>query len=77
NPFNPATTIYYSIKKEGRVLLTVHNLLGEQVSVLINEVKPKGKYRVVFNAGQLANGIYFYKLCVNDYVAIDKMTLIK
>lgn len=77
NPFNPSTIISYTIKDEGRVLLTIHNLLGELVAKLINETKPEGKYSIVFDANNLPNGIYFYKLTVNNFIAINKMILLK
>lgn len=77
NPFNPTTTINYAVKEAGTVTLTVYNLLGQVVQVLVNEQKPVGTYQVTFNANNLASGAYFYRLEVNDFVDLKRMTLIK
>lgn len=77
NPFNPATTINYAVKETGMVTLTVYNLLGQVVQILVNEQKPTGNYQVTFNANNLASGAYFYRLEVNDFVDYKRMTLIK
>ncbi|MCX8011039.1 MAG: hypothetical protein N3A61_07800, partial [Ignavibacteria bacterium] len=53
NPFNPQTNIRFSIKEAGKVLLTVHDILGTHVATLIDEVKPEGKYEVTFDGGTL------------------------
>lgn len=77
NPFNPATTINYQIANPGKVKLTVYDVLGELVNVLVNEEKPVGSYSVNFNAASLASGIYFYQLSTQDFVCTKKMMLIK
>ncbi len=77
NPFNPSTTINYSVKDAGLVRLSVFNLLGQEVQVLVNEQQIQGSYTVNFNASSLASGFYFYRLEVNDFVNTKKMLLIK
>ncbi|MCW8811479.1 MAG: YCF48-related protein [Ignavibacteriaceae bacterium] len=77
NPFNPSTTIQYSIPESGNVKLEVYNSLGEEVSVLVDEYKEAGNYKINFNAGELSSGIYFYKLTTNNYSSIKKMILLK
>jgi hypothetical protein len=77
NPFNPSTTIYYSLPKSANVKLTVFDVLGNEVTTLVNENKLGGTHKIDFNAGNLASGIYFYKLIAGDYVEVRKMTLIK
>ena len=77
NPFNPSTTIYYSLPKSSNVKLTVYDVLGNEVSTLVNENKLAGTHKIDFNSGYLASGIYFYKLVAGDYVEVRKMTLIK
>lgn len=62
NPFNPATTISFSIPEEGFVTLKVQDILGREIAVLVNEVKPAGNYNILFEANSLASGIYFYTL---------------
>lgn len=77
NPFNPTTKITYKIKKEGNVYLSVFNLVGKEVSVLVNEFKTPGEYEVEFNAQDLPSGIYLYKLQINGYVSVKRMTLLR
>ncbi|MCK9426278.1 MAG: T9SS type A sorting domain-containing protein [Ignavibacteriaceae bacterium] len=85
NPFNPSTKIKYSIPWQSFVNIKVYDLLGKEVSTLVNEVKPAGNYEVEFNANKLSNGVYFYRLKANDpesssglsFVESKKMILIK
>jgi hypothetical protein len=77
NPFNPTTTVSYSIPKEGLVTLKVYNAIGEEVAVLVNEVKQADNYNVMFNASSLASGIYVYQLKVNSIIETKKMVLMK
>lgn len=77
NPFNPTTTINYQVKDAGVVKLTVFNLLGQAVQVLVNEQQATGSYTATFNASSLASGFYFYTLEVNDFASTKKMMLIK
>jgi hypothetical protein len=62
NPFNPETTIKYGITETGFVTLKIYDILGNEISTLVNELKQPGYYDVQFNASGLASGIYFYKL---------------
>lgn len=77
NPFNPTTTINYQLPRSGYVALNVYDILGKEVSSLVNEQKNPGRYSVNFGASQLAAGVYIYQLRVNDYVSSRKMLLIK
>ncbi|HSW55741.1 MAG TPA: T9SS type A sorting domain-containing protein, partial [Ignavibacteriaceae bacterium] len=86
NPFNPATTISYSIKENGLVTLKVFDILGKEVTTLVNEEQTAGTYKVEFgshsglpsgNVRNLASGIYFYSLKAGDFVSIKKMILLK
>lgn len=77
NPFNPTTTINYQVRDAGNVTLTVYNLLGQAVQVLVNEYKVNGAYKATFDASSLASGFYFYTLEVNDFSSTKKMMLIK
>jgi len=77
NPFNPSTSITFAIPREGIVSLKVYNILGREIITLMNEFKHPGKYEVNFNAANLASGIYFYQLKVNDFVANKKMLYLK
>ncbi|MBK7979950.1 MAG: T9SS type A sorting domain-containing protein [Ignavibacteriae bacterium] len=82
NPFNPNTIISYTIPFNGstnnsNVKLVVYDVLGKEISTLVNEQKPAGNYEVNFNAIDLPSGIYFYKLQVGNFSEIKKMTLLK
>ncbi len=77
NPFNPSTTLSYQIPANSYVNLTVYNSLGQTVSELVNEYQSEGKYSLEFDANNLSNGIYFYKLVANNYSETKKMMLLK
>lgn len=77
NPFNPSTSISYSIAKDGFVKLNIFNILGQQVSTLVNQVQSPGKYKVHFDASKLTSGVYFYKLDSDGLSVVKKMILIK
>ena len=84
NPFNPATTISYSVP-EGtlvQVKLTVYNIRGQLVRTLVDEVREPGSYTVYWDgrndAGrQVASGVYFYRMRAGDFVQTRKMVLLK
>lgn len=80
NPFNPSTTINYSVPASSFVTLKVYDVLGNEISTLVNEEKPSGNYEVEFNVGQtisLSSGIYFYKLSAGPFVETKKMILLR
>jgi len=77
NPFNPSTTIQYSLVKAERVRLGVYNLLGQEVATLFDGNQGAGEYRTVFNASKLTSGVYFYKLSTSSGEQIRKMVLMK
>lgn len=62
NPFNPVTTISYNIPEESIVNLSIHNILGEQVGIIVNQRQNGGKYEVTWNASDNPSGIYIYTL---------------
>ncbi len=77
NPFNPNTTIKYSIPELAKVKLTLTNLLGEEVSTLINEEKNAGNYSVELNVAELPSGVYFYSLQAGNFIDTKKMLILK
>jgi hypothetical protein len=77
NPFNPSTVINYQIPENGMVTLKVYDILGKEVKTLVNEQKTTGRYDVIFDASDLASGVYIYKLQVNDFASSKKMLMIK
>ena len=77
NPFNPITTINYTIPKTSNVSIKLFNILGEEIATLVNETKNAGNYSILFNAIGLSSGIYFYQIKTNDFIATRKFTLTK
>lgn len=77
NPFNPNTVIKFDISKSQFVKLSVYNMLGEEVTYLVNENLSPGSYSVDFNASYLASGMYFYRIETPEFVQTKRMTLIK
>jgi hypothetical protein len=77
NPFNPATVISYSLPKATNVKLVIMNILGEEVTTLVNEYQSEGKYSKSFNASNLTSGVYFYCLTTDMGVSNKKMIVIK
>ncbi|MBN1633584.1 MAG: T9SS type A sorting domain-containing protein [Ignavibacteria bacterium] len=77
NPFNPVTKIKFDLPKNGFTTLKIYNMLGQEISVLVNENKNAGSYLIDFNAGNLPSGTYFYKLISGNYGEIRKMVLIR
>ena len=78
NPFNPTTVINFGLPKSGLVKLVVYDILGRTVVTLVNnEFKEAGSYKVDFNAANLASGVYFYRIDAGDFTSVKKMLLIK
>ncbi len=77
NPFNPSTTIEYSVGQPAEVTLNVYNMLGREVATLVDEQKSAGAYKVQFDARNLSSGVYFYRLQAGNKSQVQKMTLIK
>ncbi|MCP5062358.1 MAG: T9SS type A sorting domain-containing protein [Ignavibacteriae bacterium] len=77
NPFNPTTSIQFSLPEASQVKLVVFNVIGEQVAELVNKNMEAGNHNVEFNASELNSGIYVYKIEANGFVQIRKMILVK
>jgi hypothetical protein len=77
NPFNPATEIEFTIAEAGLITLKVFDILGNEVSVLADEHRAAGKYKVTFDASKLPSGVYFYTLQTGNYFNTKKMVLLR
>ena len=82
NPFNPSTSIQFTLPASSFVTLKIFNILGKEVSTLINEERPAGNYEVEFsakdkNGTQLESGIYLYQLKSDNFIETKKMVLLK
>jgi len=82
NPFNPSTTINYSVPQHSDVSLVVYNILGSKIRTLVNNSQTQGNYSVVWNGkddfgNSVSSGIYFYALKAGDISIVKKMILMK
>jgi len=77
NPFNPSTIIQYDISKSNYVTLKIFNVLGQEVTTLVNKYQPAGSYKVQFDASGLKSGVYLYRLTAGNYSKVNKLMLIK
>ena len=77
NPFNPATTIPYSLQTAGPVKLRVYNILGKLVATLVDENQRAGSHEVQFNASHLSSGVYFYRISTPGFTETKKLLLLK
>jgi hypothetical protein len=77
NPFNPKTIINYELRITGDVDLSVYNLLGQKVAILVSEKQAAGRYQVEWDASGFASGVYYYKLQTGEFVEVKEMILIR
>ena len=77
NPFNPTTAISYRLSAFSKVRLNVYDLLGREITTLVNEEKSPGNYEVKFDGTNLPSGVYFYTLSTNEFFQAKKMLLMK
>ena len=82
NPFNPATTIAFSLARRGHVVLAIYDVRGALVRTLVNETRTAGDYRIEWdgrnNAGtSVSSGVYFYRLSASGFRSTKKMVLLK
>jgi hypothetical protein len=77
NPLNPSTTIKFELPKASLVSLTVYDILGRVVSVLVNEGRGAGVHEVKFDGSSLASGVYFYRLQAENFTQTKRLLLLK
>ncbi len=77
NPFNPATTFSYSLPKQSNVEIKIHDVLGREVAVLVNEDKLPGSYKIHFDGSILSSGVYFCTMRSNEFIQTRKLLLLK
>lgn len=82
NPFNPRTTISFSLPKESNCIMEVFNIKGQKVKTLLNDKQTKGNHKVVWNGTDdngksVSSGMYFYKLTTPERVITNKMIMLK
>ncbi|MCH8487423.1 MAG: chitobiase/beta-hexosaminidase C-terminal domain-containing protein [Candidatus Cyclonatronum sp.] len=77
NPFNPTTNIRYTLAEATNVTLSVYDILGRRVAMLVNEHQAAGQYIINFDASRLASGTYIYRIDAGTFVSTKKMMLVK
>lgn len=77
NPFNPTTTIRFALPRAGHVRVSVMNMLGEEVAVLVNQTMQIGTHSVVWSAGGSSSGVYFYRIRTDQFVETRKLILLR
>lgn len=77
NPFNPTTTINYSVPKESFVTIKIYDVVGKEVTTIVNGNKSVGNYSIEFDASKLVSEIYFYRIQAGNFTDTKKLILIK
>ncbi|MBN1637874.1 MAG: T9SS type A sorting domain-containing protein [Ignavibacteriales bacterium] len=81
NPFNPSTTIKYSLSEQIFVTIKVYDLLGKEISTLVNQIMTSGTHEIIFDSnafdGGLPGGMYFVKMTVGSFTEVRKIILLK
>ncbi|HCY77083.1 MAG TPA: hypothetical protein DHV28_14265 [Ignavibacteriales bacterium] len=77
NPFNPTTTIRYAIPEDNFVSIKLYDILGNEVITLVNEQKQAGRYEMLFNASNIASGVYYYQISSGNFTQTRKLMLMK
>lgn len=77
NPFNMATTIRYSVQEPGLVQIKIYDMLGQEVTTLVDAFMPAGYHEIHYRGDELASGVYFFQLRVNNYSQTRKMMIMK
>jgi len=77
NPFNPATILRFQVPANGNVKIIIYDILGREITTLVNDELKPGLYETAWYAGNFASGIYYYKLISGNYSETKKMVLIR
>jgi len=77
NPFNPSTIINFSVPKQSNVTLIIYDVIGNEVTALVDEEKSIGNYSVEFSALNHSSGIYYYQMRTDGFIQTKKMILLK
>ena len=77
NPFNPSTTVKYSLTKTSFTKIKIYDAVGNEVATLVNDIKTAGTHQVLFNAEGLSSGVYYYSINSGSFSETKKMVLIR
>lgn len=77
NPFNPTTNINFSLPKGTKLYLSVYDILGNEISILVDGFLNRGIYHIIFDGSHISSGVYFYRLITNEFIETKKMILLR
>ncbi len=77
NPFNPTTSIGFTVRQPGHVSIKIFDLLGREQTSLVDQVLPAGAFTVTWDATAAASGIYFYRIVAGEFVQTKRMVLMR
>jgi hypothetical protein len=77
NPFNPVTSIRYQLPEQCHVNLKIFDVLGREITTLVNEQKEAGEYNVIWNAEGIFSGVYFYRMTAGSFSETKKLLLLR
>lgn len=77
NPFNPSTVIKYNLIHSEKVKLKIFDVLGKEIQILVDEIKPQGQHSVTFHSANISSGVYFYQLTAGSFTLIKKLAVLK
>lgn len=77
NPFNPSTTIRYSLPRDSKVKIEVYSLIGQKIKTVLDEIQNAGFHEIIFNGQFLSSGVYFYQISAGEFISAKKFILIK
>jgi hypothetical protein len=77
NPFNPSTTIKFGLPENSLTKIIVYDLLGREVSTLLNKELNAGYHGIFFDASNFVNGVYFYRMITPSFTSVKKFILMK
>ena len=77
NPFNPTTTIYYSLSQSENLKVMIYDITGRLIVILVNEFQSAGFHSITWDASNFSSGIYFLKMSVENFTVTRKLVLIK
>jgi hypothetical protein len=77
NPFNPSTTINFALPEQSDVTIRIYDVTGRRIATLLNENRPAGYHNIVWDAGSVASGTYFYRIKAGEFSTVKTLTLVK
>jgi len=77
NPFNASTTIHFALPKQTQISLTIFDLLGKEIRIIVEGRFAAGQYEIELNAADLTSGLYFYRLAAENFNMVRKLVILR